>query len=74
MCAFCKGVLKKQTTTYTREHQGKVIIIKNVPAFVCSQCGEKYYSAQTIDQLHEALRSGEANTTETVPVFDFPQL
>jgi len=73
-CVFCRGTLKKQTTTYTREVAGRIVVIRHVPALVCSQCGHTYYAADTIDRLHAAVRQGKSETTETVPVYDFPAL
>ena len=39
-CAFCQGDLDEKTITYPTEFDGRVVIVDNVPALVCSQCGE----------------------------------
>ncbi len=41
---MCKGNTIQTKHTYIQEFDNCIIIIKNVPALVCSQCGEVYYS------------------------------
>ncbi|MBN2471319.1 MAG: type II toxin-antitoxin system MqsA family antitoxin, partial [Anaerolineae bacterium] len=41
-CNVCKGSLRPQHTTYTQWYEGRLIVIENVPAQVCEQCGETY--------------------------------
>ncbi len=61
-CAICGGELKKDTTTLTFDRENKVIVIRNVPALVCSNCGESYFDAETTRKLEkikeEAQHSG----------------
>ncbi len=71
-CYFCGGKITGRFVTYTREFQGRVVIIRNVPALVCSQCGERYFAPDTVEWLHDAVRHGKAKRTETVPVYEFP--
>ena len=72
-CAVCGGTLEPQTITSVKEFAGRVVIVRNVPALVCGQCGEKYYSPETVDRLLEAVKHGKAEKTETVPVIEFPR-
>ena len=72
-CVFCKGDLNEQTVRYTKELNNRVVIIENVPALVCAQCGEQFYAPDTIDVLHETVRSGSTTATTDVPVYRFPR-
>jgi len=40
-CPFCSGELEERVVTHPQSYQGKVYILENVPAEVCSQCGEE---------------------------------
>jgi YgiT-type zinc finger domain-containing protein len=48
--------------TVTLERDGTTLVIKNVPADICSNCGEEYVNAETTELLlstaEEAVRSG----------------
>ncbi len=71
-CYFCRGKITERFITYTWEFEGRVVIIRNVPALVCSQCGERYFAPDTVEWLHDAVRHGTTTRTETVPVYEFP--
>jgi len=46
-CVICKtGTTKKGTATVKLDKKATIVIIKNVPADVCSNCGEYYLSAE----------------------------
>jgi YgiT-type zinc finger domain-containing protein len=43
-CTFCKGRLEERKTEFIARAGGEVVVIKDVPAYVCEQCGEEYYT------------------------------
>ena len=47
LCALCGGIKKKSTTTFTADIDSGVIVVRNVPAMVCSQCGEEWIDNKT---------------------------
>jgi len=55
-CHFCSGELKAQLTTFLYEDNGQVWVVRNVPASVCAQCGEKEFSRATTKQLLSLLK------------------
>ena len=55
-CHFCGGELREQLTTFVHEDNGQVWVVRNVPAFVCSQCGEKEYTQETTHSLLNFLK------------------
>lgn len=73
-CIICKvGETALQRTTVTFQRQNTSIIIKNVPAEVCTNCGEQYVDSETGERLSfiadEALKdtvkvNGEAVTVQ----------
>lgn len=51
-CVICKnGETKENTTTVTLEKGEATIVFKNVPALVCSNCGETYVAEEMTAQL-----------------------
>lgn len=66
-CYFCKGTTIEQETTVDYRWGDKLIVIKNVPAEVCSQCGEKYFDAEVSRQM-EAMALGKEKPHHTITV------
>jgi YgiT-type zinc finger domain-containing protein len=62
-CVICKnGETKPGTTTILLERANTTIVIKQVPAEVCQNCGEGYVDEETTDRLlqmaEDAIKSG----------------
>jgi YgiT-type zinc finger domain-containing protein len=63
---------KEATVTYTLEHDGKIVVIQNVPARVCNETGEQLFSPQTVERIHRIVRDGRPPTrTVQANVFEF---
>ena len=54
-CAFCQGDLDEKTITYPTEFDGRVVIVDNVPALVCSQCGEIALRPDVAEKLQQIV-------------------
>ena len=61
---MCKGNLENKKTTFMAELDDCIIIIKNVPSQVCSQCGEVSYSDTVAKQLEKLVNSVKNTITE----------
>ncbi len=55
-CLYCKGVLVRKKVSHTATRQGYHLIIDDVPAWVCEQCGEPLFDEGTVDAIQEMLR------------------
>jgi YgiT-type zinc finger domain-containing protein len=71
-CVFCGGKMQKQIVVFQHEDAGRWIIVENVPAEVCAECGETEYSREVVDKVMRFAKSEfpPAKTIQ-VPVFDF---
>lgn len=69
-CFFCKGKLADGTTTFMTEIDGCAVIIKNVPAKVCSQCGEASFTDEVAKKLEQIVDSLRTSITE-VAIADY---
>jgi YgiT-type zinc finger domain-containing protein len=50
-CPECGGVKRAGTTTFTVDLGFGVIVIRNVPATVCSQCGADWIADDIAERL-----------------------
>lgn len=67
-CFMCKGCLEEKLTTYVVDLENCIIIVKNVPSFVCKQCGETSYSDKVAQELEKIVASMRNTLTEIVVV------
>jgi len=56
-CTECGGSLKKSAITQEFEHEGVVVRISGVRAWVCSKCGEIYFEPGGAQRMAEAVQS-----------------
>lgn len=71
ICNVCHGHVKHTTTTYTQEYEGRLIIVENVPAWVCEQCGETYFDPEVVERIQNLIWSNtEPSRTVITPVYD----
>ena len=47
--------LKEAKVTYMLEMDGKFVIIENVPARVCVETGEQFFSPETVERLQQTI-------------------
>jgi len=55
-CTFCKGTLHEGKTEFIARVGDEIIVIKEVPAFVCDRCGEAYYSPEISRRIDAVMR------------------
>ncbi|MFW0860127.1 MAG: YgiT-type zinc finger protein [Dehalococcoidia bacterium] len=67
-----KETMVERRVRYTIEVEGKLIIIENVPARVCLETGEQFFSPETVEHLQRMVweQRKPARVVE-VPVFEF---
>lgn len=57
-CAICRhGEVTLGTATVTLERDRTTLVIKGVPARVCTNCGEEYVDEETTRQLLETAET-----------------
>lgn len=63
-CVICKkGETEFGKATVVLDRNGATIVIKNVPAQICQNCGEEYVDEKTTAQLlNEAEDTAKAGT------------
>lgn len=65
-CALCRGKLKKGIVNHIIDSGEGIIIIKNVPANTCNQCGEYYVDTETAIKLENIIEELGKNKVEVL--------
>ena len=60
-CPLCGGPIEQGTTTFTADFGKGVVVVRNVPAEVCMQCGESWIADETGAQLENTVQSAREN-------------
>lgn len=60
--------------TYTLDLDGHFYIVEHVPARVCRETGEQFFSPETVDRIQALVKGGAepARVVET-PVYEYTQ-
>jgi YgiT-type zinc finger domain-containing protein len=71
-CDICGGIRERTLINYTIFYANKPVIVENVPAEVCRQCGEQYFDPATVEMLQKVVWSKKKpKRTIKAPVYDF---
>ncbi len=63
-CIYCGGKAEKTTTTYTIDREGYHLFLEDVPAYVCTQCGEKFFPEEEVAAIQNTIHRLEEDLTE----------
>ena len=69
-CFYCRGDTEPKLKTHAVTLEKCVIIIKNVPAHICKQCGEVYFKDDVMQKL-EAISDKLASIIKEVAIVDY---
>jgi YgiT-type zinc finger domain-containing protein len=73
-CYFCKGEVVERRIQHVHQWGEKIIIFEDVPAEVCQQCGETYFSPEVLDKMDEVTMGEEKpKATISVPIFSLAE-
>jgi len=72
ICFFCGGTMTKITVgNFDYRREGQLCVIKNLPAILCEQCGEKYLEAEVGRKLNAFIDEKRFSRTEQANVIDY---
>jgi len=61
-CVICKGgEVKPGRTTLTVERGALTLVVKDIPARVCGNCGEAYFDEATTAQIEVIVEKAESS-------------
>lgn len=59
LCPLCGGHKKEGQTTFSVDFGDGVVVVRNVPATVCSLCGNEWISDQVASQLETIVEDAK---------------
>ncbi|MFQ5633481.1 MAG: YgiT-type zinc finger protein [bacterium] len=69
-CEYCAGTIVEKRVTVHRKVKGRYVLIENIPAGVCTECGTRYYAANVLKTMEESMHGRrKAEREEVVPVY-----
>lgn len=69
-CATCGGELRATTITHEERRGNNLYLFQNVPAQVCTACGEVWIEEATLQEIDRLIREGEPIRKVETPVYD----
>lgn len=67
-----KETFVEQQVTYSLELDGKFVLVEHVPARVCVETGERFFSPEVVERLQKIVSEHpEPTRTVETPVFEF---
>jgi YgiT-type zinc finger domain-containing protein len=55
VCPICSGTKTRGTTTFTVDLGFGVVVVRDVPALVCDQCGEYWIEDTVAERLEQTV-------------------
>jgi YgiT-type zinc finger domain-containing protein len=69
-CECCGGEIVEKRVTLHRKVKRGYVLIEDVPAGVCTQCGTRYYAANVLKTIEESIHGRRKAEREVlVPVY-----
>jgi YgiT-type zinc finger domain-containing protein len=73
-CEHCGGSIEEQLVTIHRQVADRYVIVEDVPAGVCTQCGARFFSANVLKSVEVAIGGRVAPLREVaVPIYSLAQ-
>ena len=72
-CFMCKGTMREERSTFTADMGGCIVVIKNVPSFVCDQCGEISYNGEVAERLEQIVKNITGTGSAEIAVVNYSE-
>ena len=56
-CFHCQAELHRWTSTFSDSRKGYVLVLQDVPAWVCPQCGEPLFAEAAVEGIQTVLQT-----------------
>ena len=66
-CDICQGEYKERLTPRAYNLHKKTVVVADVPAYVCTVCGDTLLKAEVVEAIQEALKTAD-RSKEFAPV------
>ena len=62
-CPHCQAELKRGTATFTENRNSYVLILEDIPAWICVQCGEPLFDSDVVRGIQDVLHAIDERVT-----------
>jgi YgiT-type zinc finger domain-containing protein len=71
-CEYCGGPIVEKIVVVHRKVNGRYVLVENVPAGVCVECGMRYFAANVLKTVEESVQGRRKAEQEVlVPVYSY---
>ncbi len=63
-CMYCQGRMERKTAPFQIDRKGYHLTFDNIPAWVCTQCGEVYFEEKEVEAIQQLLKVIDERTEE----------
>ncbi|MCK6619300.1 MAG: YgiT-type zinc finger protein [Calditrichaceae bacterium] len=56
MCMHCQGKMERKTAPFQIGRKGYHVTFDEIPAWVCTQCGEVYFEEREVEAIQNLLQ------------------
>jgi YgiT-type zinc finger domain-containing protein len=70
---MCKGTVNDGFSTFTADKGDCIIVIRNIPSQICSQCGEASYSNAVVQQLEKIIQRIKESASTEVAIVNYSE-
>lgn len=71
-CTFCGGEVEERRINYDYRRRDHLLVLRNVPAGVCKQCGEKYFTPDVLRRMDQSFHNIFERAQQPDQVLDVP--
>jgi YgiT-type zinc finger domain-containing protein len=74
-CVICKGAVKHKKVDIPVELKNNLLMIRDVPADVCEECGEIYYTlevARKLESIEDKVMCGTLKPSPMKNAYELP--
>lgn len=64
LCPVCGGSVQPDTTTFSVDLKSGVVVVRNVPAYVCQQCGEEWLDDEQSAKLEKIVNRARQENSQ----------
>jgi YgiT-type zinc finger domain-containing protein len=70
-CGICKAEIVDKTVTHTEDIDEGVVVVRRVPAQVCPECGNVWYTGTVAAQLEKIVDTLASQVGAEVSIVNF---
>ena len=73
-CGICKAEMEEKKVTYIEDFDQGVVVIRHVPAQVCTECGNVWYNGTVVVELEKIVDKFALSTGSEVSVINYSKM